>query len=204
MPERSAAPINAPQPRRRIGLLGGSFNPAHQGHRKLSVLALKRLRLDQVWWLVSPQNPLKSSFGMAPLAERLRAARKLATHPRIRVTDLERRLGTRYTVDTLSALRRRCRDQRFVWLMGADNLVQLRHWYRWTRIFALASVAVFDRPGETWRALASLPARRFRHRRVAAARSGSLASRRLPAWTLLHGVNDPTSATALRARQHAR
>ncbi|MBO0712928.1 MAG: nicotinate-nicotinamide nucleotide adenylyltransferase, partial [Acetobacteraceae bacterium] len=119
---------------RRIGLLGGSFNPAHGGHLHVSLLALRHLALDEIWWLVSPQNPLKPADGMAPFANRLEQARRVAAeHPRIRVTDLENRLGaSRYTADTLQALRRRFPRLRFVWLMGGDNLVQIPRWQRWT------------------------------------------------------------------------
>ena len=130
----------------RVGLLGGSFNPAHGGHLHVSREALKRLDLDEVWWLVAPQNPLKAVRGMAPFDKRLAGAKRLARDPRIRVLDLERRLGTRYTVDTVAALRRLFPKIRFVWLMGADNLAQIRHWQRWTRIFAALPIAVFARP----------------------------------------------------------
>ncbi len=126
--------LGAP-PRRRVGLLGGSFNPAHAGHRHISLEALKRLDLDEVWWLVAPQNPLKPARGMAPFKTRLGAAAKLADDRRIKVLDLEAQLGTHYTVDTLAALQRRFPRTRFVWLMGADNLAQIRHWRRWTEIF---------------------------------------------------------------------
>ena len=117
--------------RRRIGLLGGSFNPAHRGHRHISLLALKLLALDEIWWLVSPQNPLKPALGMAPFAARLAAARCVANHPRIKITDLEARLGSRFTAHTLAALRRRFPQTRFVWMMGADNLRQIPHWESW-------------------------------------------------------------------------
>jgi len=121
--------------RARIGLLGGSFNPAHAGHLHISHEALKRFKLDEVWWLVSPQNPLKERAGMAPLAERVKAARKVASGDRrLRVTDLESRLGTYYTVDTLAKLRARLPRLKFVWLMGADNLLQLAHWKNWPGI----------------------------------------------------------------------
>jgi nicotinate-nucleotide adenylyltransferase len=109
----------------RIGLLGGSFNPVHEGHVHISLEAIKRLRLDAVWWLVSPQNPLKSSEGMAPYAERLASAQSYARHPRIHVSGIEKTLGTRYTIDTLRALTKRMPRQQFLWLMGADNLAQL-------------------------------------------------------------------------------
>jgi nicotinate-nucleotide adenylyltransferase len=159
---------------------------------------MKQLRLDAVWWLVSPQNPLKSVAGMAPFAERLAGARRLATHPRIRVSDVERRAGTRFTVDTLAVLRRRFAGCRFVWLMGADNLRQITRWRRWRRIFELAAIAVVDRPGQTQRALAGQAAARFRRRRLPDRAAKALAAARLPAWLLLRGLNDPTSATALR------
>ncbi len=138
-------PLLGDRRHRRVGLLGGSFNPAHDGHLHVSREALKRLRLDEIWWLVSPQNPLKPVAGMASLADRLVGARNVAgMGAHIRVTDLEARLGTRYTADTLAALRRRFPRTRFVWLMGADNLRQISRWDRWERIFALAPIAVFD------------------------------------------------------------
>lgn len=182
--------------RRTIGLLGGSFNPAHEGHRHLSFEALKRLGLDEVWWLVSPQNPLKPARGMASLARRLEKAREVARHPRIRVTDLERVLGTRYTVDTLRLLRRRCRGVRFVWLMGADNLAQIPNWKGWTEIFRLAPIAVFDRPPYARRALAGRAAQRYRQART---KPRNLAAADPPAWAFVRMRPHPASATAIRA-----
>ena len=181
-----------------IGLLGGSFNPAHEGHRHLSLEALKRLRLHQVWWLVSPQNPLKPARGMASLERRLERARQVARHPRIRVSDLERRLGTRYTVDTLRALRRRFRGLRFVWLMGADNLSQIPGWKGWTEIFRLTPIAVFDRPPYARDALAGRAAQAFRHARVA---PGLIAGAEPPAWAFVRMKPHPASATAIRANR---
>ncbi len=189
--------------RRRSGLLGGSFNPAHGGHRHVSLLALKRLRLDQIWWLVSPQNPLKPVAGMAPLADRLASARRAARHPRLKVTDIEARLRTRYTADTLAVLRHRFPRCRFVWIMGADNLVQVHRWDRWTSIFRLVPIAVFDRPGYAFRALASRAAQRFRERRVRESEAGSLAERAAPGWIFLHGARHPASATDIRKRRAA-
>jgi len=186
---------------RRVGLLGGSFNPAHHGHLHVSREALKRLDLDEVWWLVSPQNPLKPVKGMAPFEARLAGARKLARHPRIFVTDLEQRLGTRFTTDTLTELRRRFPRTRFVWLMGADNLAQIRHWERWREIFRLAAVAVFDRPTYCLRALAGLAAQRFKGRRKPPHGVRRLAEAERPAWAFFPIRLDPTSATALRARR---
>ena len=197
-PERLAA---LDPGRRRIGLLGGSFNPAHDGHRHLSLWALRRLGLDRVWWLVSPQNPLKPLAGMAPLADRLAAARRVAHHPAIRVTDVERVLGTRYTADTLCALVRRFPRARFVWLMGADNLRQIRRWDRWNRIFESLPVAVFDRPSYALGALSGLAARRYGPARVPAAAARSLADRPAPAWTFVTMPLHPASATRIRNRR---
>jgi nicotinate-nucleotide adenylyltransferase len=185
--------------RRRIGLLGGSFNPAHAGHLHISRIALKSLALDAVWWLVSPQNPLKPARGMAPFAARLAQARALAAHPRIRVSDIEGRLGSRYTYATLGELKRRFPRARFVWLMGADNLRQIPRWRRWERIFATVPIAVIDRPGYSFGALSGLAAQRFRGHRRRGGAARRLAEAKPPAWTFIHGVRNPTSATALRA-----
>ena len=133
--------------RRRIGLLGGSFNPAHEGHRHVSLEALKRLGLDEIWWLVSPQNPLKSGDGMEPLATRLARAKQVAHHPYIRVEVPELLLGTRYTLDTVRELKRLYPHAHFVWLMGADILPQLVHWAGWRELFAAIPIAAFARPG---------------------------------------------------------
>lgn len=181
---------------RRVGLLGGSFNPAHAGHLHLSVEALKRLRLDEVWWLVSPQNPLKDTHGMAPLAERLASARRLADHPRILVTDLERRLGTTRTARTLDTLAQRFPALRFVWLMGADNLAQMPHWWRWTHIFKAVRVAVFDRSPYSYAALAGAAASRFGQARTD--RAATVWHRTAPAWTYVAMRRHPASATAIR------
>jgi len=181
-----------------VGLLGGSFNPAHAGHRHISLIALKALALDEVWWLVSPQNPLKPVAGMAPLAERLAEARRVAAHPRIRVTDIERRLGTRYTADSLAALKRRYRRHAFVWLMGADNLIEVVRWHRWETIFALVPIAVLDRSSYSYKAIAGRAARRFGRARLAERRARGLASCRPPAWVFLRARTHPASATAIR------
>ncbi|MGE4063726.1 MAG: nicotinate-nucleotide adenylyltransferase [Rhodospirillaceae bacterium] len=179
--------------RRRVGLLGGSFNPAHDGHRHLSLEALKHLRLDQVWWLVSPQNPLKSSREMGTLNERLARARQIASHPKILATDVERRLGTTRTARTLALLTARYPNIAFVWLMGSDNLVQVRRWWRWTQIFRACRVAVFDRSPYSYKALAGAAARRFN--RIGLHRFWS---RPLPVWTYVAMRRHPASATAIR------
>ena len=190
--------------KRRIGLLGGSFNPAHEGHRDLSLAALAYLDLDEVWWLVSPQNPLKPADGMASFAERMASARAMAHHPRIRVTDIEQRLGTRYTADTLRKLVMRFPSYRFVWLMGADNLAQIASWRDWTKIFHLTPIAVFDRPTYTNKALNSLAARRFRRSRRREAALKTLAATPAPAWVFVHHRLNPISATQIRAERARR
>ncbi len=185
---------------RRIGLLGGSFNPAHGGHLHISRLALGRLDLDEVWWLVSPQNPLKPVAGMMPFTQRLEeAARIAAADRRIRVSDIETRLGRTYTADTLAALRRHFPRALFVWLMGGDNLVQLPHWKRWQDIFRTVPVAVFDRSGTALKALAGRAARRFARARVPASAVHRLALMPPPAWVFFHTRLDPRSATRIRA-----
>ncbi len=184
----------------RIGLLGGSFNPAHRGHRAISLIALKRLALDQVWWLVSPQNPLKPRGAMAALAKRIEMARIVARHPRIRVTALEAALGTRYTVDTLRALKAKAPGVHFVWLMGADNLAQISAWRAWPAIFRLVPIAVFDRPRCAYRALAGKAAQRFGRNRITAAAAPTLATRRPPAWIFFRQRLSDISATEIRRR----
>ncbi|HUZ73504.1 MAG TPA: nicotinate-nucleotide adenylyltransferase [Stellaceae bacterium] len=180
-------------------MLGGSFNPAHPGHRHISLEALKRLDLDAVWWLVSPQNPLKARRGMASFARRMASAAALARDPRVAVLDLEARLGTHYTVDTLRALRRRFPRVHFVWLMGADILVELRHWRDWAEIFRRTPVAVFARPTYCHRALAEIAAHRFRRHRIKPGAARRLAEMAAPAWTFLPVRLDPRSATEIRS-----
>ncbi|RAU21910.1 nicotinate-nucleotide adenylyltransferase [Paramagnetospirillum kuznetsovii] len=185
----------------RIGLLGGSFNPAHDGHRHIAQLSLKLLRLHEVWLLVSPQNPLKSTSGMAALAERLASAQAvMAGNPRLRPTTLETALGTRYTADTLTALAIRFPCARFVWLMGADNLAQMEHWARWPRIFRTVPVAIFARGPYSARTLATKAARRFGRFRVSPTRPRALCAKRPPAWAFLHIRRHPASSTAIRSR----
>lgn len=194
-----------PPPGARVGLLGGSFNPAHAWHREISLAALRRLGLDEVWWLVSPQNPLKPVKGMASLADRQASARAAARHRAIRVTDLERLLGTSYTAETLHQLTVRLPYVRFVWLMGADNLVQLTQWKDWQEIFRMVAVAVFDRPTYSFRACASKAARRFGPWRVPERAARGLTNRPPPAWVFLHSRRSTLSATAIRAgRRRAR
>lgn len=184
---------------RRIGLLGGSFNPAHQGHRHVSLEALHRLGLDEVWWLVSPQNPLKSGDGMEPLASRVVRAKEIGRHARIRVEAPELALGTRYTLDTVRALRRHYPKARFVWLMGADILPQLADWQNWRDLFAEIPIAAFARPGWSYAALNSAAPRAFARCRVDAEQARALASCEPPAWCFIPSRLDTHSATAIRA-----
>lgn len=185
----------------KIGLLGGSFNPAHAGHRHISLMAMRRLGLDWVWWLVSPQNPLKPTAGMAPMAERFASARKAARHPRIYVSDLETRLGTQYTADTLRELTRRYPRTRFVWLMGADNLAMFTKWQNWQSIMRAVPIAVIDRPGYALRALRGPAARRYARYRLPQGKARRAQASRPPVWLLLRGPRHTASATEIRRRE---
>jgi len=192
-----------PPPGARIGLLGGSFNPAHEGHREISREALTRLGLDRVWWLVSPQNPLKPSAGMAPLDARIAGARRAADDRRILVTGLEAKLGSTYTADTLATLVRLLPRVRFVWLMGADNLIQVHSWRNWPQIFNTLPVAVFDRPFYSLGALSGKAARTFARYRLKESSARRLAEARPPAWAFIRCRLNPQSATEIRARKPA-
>lgn len=181
-----------------VGLLGGSFNPAHEGHRYISLEAMKRLRLDEVWWLVSPQNPLKPTEGMQPLEVRLAYAWKIGRHPRLRVTDIEAQLHTSFTYDTLLKLKKKFSKVRFVWLMGADNLAQFPCWKRWQDITKLLPIAVFDRGGVTTRALAGKMAKTFNNQLIKQRECSFLAANNPPAWGVIRIRKHPASATELR------
>jgi len=182
----------------RIGLLGGSFNPAHPGHRHVADAARRALRLDEVWLLVSPGNPLKPVRGMAPFAERLDSARRIADGRRVIAADVERRLGLRETERTLSRLRRLFPRARFVWIMGADNLAQLPRWRRWRRLARRTPIAVLPRPGSTRRALHGAAATALRrHRRRCGALLAAPRGPHAP-WCLVHAREHPASATAIR------
>lgn len=183
---------------RTVGLLGGSFNPAHDGHRHISLMALKHLQLDAVWWMVSPQNPLKTTKDMAPLRERMQSAQQVSNHPQIVATDIEQYLNTRYTADTLAKLLRHFSQTQFVWLMGTDNLLQVHKWQDWESIFRSVPVCVLDRPPRG-NSLKSCPAAmRFRDRMIPEVAAKTLKDRPLPAWTILHIPLNHLSATAIR------
>jgi nicotinate-nucleotide adenylyltransferase len=182
----------------RIGLLGGSFNPPHDAHRAISLFAIKRLKLDRVWWLVTPGNPLKDPGALHDLDQRAEAARRIANDPRIDVTCLESVIGTRYTVDTITYLRRRAAGLRFVWIMGADNLAQFHRWQSWRRIASQVPIAVIDRPPQSFRALAAPAAQALARYRLPENRAGRLADHRAPAWVFLTGMKLALSSTGLR------
>lgn len=182
------------------GLLGGSFNPAHGGHRGISLFAIRALRLEEMWWLVSPGNPLKPRAGMAPLAARLASANRMARRAPIRPTAIEQRLGTRYTVETIRRLIRRYPRRRFVWIMGADNLAQFHEWRKWREIASLVPIAVIARPEYDRAAHAAKAMGWLRSAVRPQAQARNWTSWRPPAIVLLRFRPDPRSATALRAR----
>lgn len=182
-----------------IGLLGGSFDPPHQGHVHITREALKRFGLDRVWWLVSPGNPLKEQ-GPAPLVERIAAARQIMDHPRVEISDFEARAGTRYTAETLNALQKTYPQARFVWLMGADNLVQLPQWQDWRWIMETVPVGVLARPGDRIRARNSKAARVYKAARIKGRRSRELAMAEAPAWCFVNVPMRDDSSSAIRAQ----
>jgi nicotinate-nucleotide adenylyltransferase len=190
-------------PNMRIGLLGGSFNPAHAGHRQISLAALKRLGLDQVWWLVSPGNPLKDVGKMPELEKRVEAARTIARHPKIVVTGFEAGQKSPYTIDTISFLKRRYPTVDFVWLMGADNLASFHRWRAWEELFGLVPIAVLDRPGYRLKARASKAAQRFAFAALDETDARGLAGMEPPAWTLLTLPLSSLSSTRLRGGKDA-
>jgi len=187
------------RPGMRVGLFGGSFNPAHDGHAHVAETALSRLDLDRVVWLVSPQNPLKARHETAPLADRMASARSMAKGPAMIVSDVETRIGTAWTVDTVRALKARHPGVRFVWLMGSDNLASFHKWRGWTDIMRMMPVAVVARPGSLLESRAAPAARRFAGHRVSSDEARMLPMMTAPAWTYLTAPLNLSSSTALRA-----
>ena len=183
---------------RTVGLLGGSFNPAHEGHRHISLYALKLLKLDAVWWMVSPQNPLKSTKDMATIKQRLQSAHDASQHPKIFPTDIERHLGTRYTADSLEALKQHFPATRFVWLMGTDNLRQIHRWEEWEKIFQSVPICVLDRPPRHNSIKSCKAFERFRPYLKDQEAAASLPTTPPPVWTILHIPLNATSATEIR------
>ena len=181
-----------------VGLFGGSFNPPHAGHALVAEIAMRRLQLDQLWWMVTPGNPLKSTRELAPLAERLRLSEKITPDPRIKVTAFEAAYHVRYTADTLALIKARNPGVDFVWIMGADNLRDFHKWQRWREIITTFPIAVIDRPGATLALLSSVVAKTFDYARIDEADAATLAHRRAPAWTFIHGPRSLLSSTAIR------
>ena len=204
----SVVPAEAPEaPRRRrarrVGLFGGSFNPAHDGHLHISQIALKALNLDELWWLVSPQNPLKPRADMAPFEARVADARRISQDRRIKVSGLEAELGLGFTADTVRYLKRRYPGTRFVWLMGADNLPGFTRWRRWAEIYKALPVAVFDRAPYASQVHAAVPSIRFARHQLPERQSRRLADLTPPVWSFLHSRLHAASATAIRVAQRA-
>lgn len=187
------------RPGMRIGLLGGSFDPAHEGHALITREALKRFGLDEVWWLVSPGNPLKAR-GPAPMEDRLARARDVMQHPRVRITDLEARLGTRYTFATLAATMESYPGVQFVWLMGADNLAEFHRWENWRDIMGLVPIAVMARPGQRISARLSPAARMFRAHKLKSREAMRIAGMMPPVWVFVNVPMSDLSSTRIRAR----
>ncbi|MGD9924879.1 MAG: nicotinate-nucleotide adenylyltransferase [Pseudorhodoplanes sp.] len=193
---RVTLPLHAPG--MRIGLFGGSFNPAHEAHRAVSLLAMKRLQLDRLWWLVTPGNPLKDTRGLPGLDERVAQAAALADHPRIDVTGFEAVIGTKYSCDTIRFILNEAPGTHFVWIMGADNLKGFHHWKNWRDIFLMLPIAVVDRGGLSLRAASGAAAISFARARIPESRASTLPGLPPPAWVYLHGVKSDLSSTALR------
>ncbi|MEE9452850.1 MAG: nicotinate-nucleotide adenylyltransferase [Paracoccaceae bacterium] len=183
----------------RIGLLGGSFDPPHIGHVHITKQALRRFGLDRIWWMLSPGNPLKSN-GPAPMAQRLVACREIMQHPRVEITDIETHLNTRYTADTLEKLQEMHPEVRFVWLMGADNLVNFHRWERWEWIMQNVPIGITSRPGEHLKAAQSRAAQKYDTARISFNAAQSLPFKPPPAWCLLEGPVVDVSSTQIRAR----
>lgn len=197
VPDRYLAMPHAPRGTV-VGLFGGSFNPPHAGHALVAEIAIRRLRLDQLWWIVTPGNPLKDPAELLPLAERLRLCEAMARHPKIRVTAFEASHQVRFTADTVALVKARNPGVNFVWVMGADNLAGFHRWQRWRTIAQTVPIAIIDRPGSTLSYLSSRMAQTFVHARRDEEDAPRLARFAPPAWTFIHGPRSSLSSTALR------
>ena len=189
------------EPGMSVGLFGGSFNPPHDGHLLVSELALRRIALDQVWWMVTPGNPLKQNSDLPPLATRIGWSEAINEDPRVKVTAFEARYNVNYTAQTLDLVKARNKGVRFVWIMGADNLATFHHWQDWRKIAKTFPIAVIDRPGSTLSFLSSVMAKTFAHARVDENDAALLPYLATPAWTFIHGPRSPLSSTAIRNGQ---
>jgi nicotinate-nucleotide adenylyltransferase len=186
-----------------VGLFGGSFNPPHAGHALVAEIALRRLALDRLWWMVTPGNPLKNTHELAPLAERIALSQRIATNPRIEITAFEAAHRVRYTADTLALIRARNPGVDFVWIMGADSLRDFHRWQRWREIMMTFPVAIIDRPGATLSFLSSVAAKTFDYARIDERDAQVLARKSAPAWTFIHGPRSSLSSSAIRAGTQA-
>ena len=185
-----------------IGLFGGSFNPPHAGHALVAEIALRRLGLDQLWWMVTPGNPLKNRADLAPLATRIKACEALVSDPRIKITAFEQSFGVTYTANTLRLIKAKNPLARFIWIMGADNLRSFHRWQNWRTIAETFPIAVIDRPGATLAYLSSTMAQAYSHARVDEDDAGILWTKTAPAWMFIHGPRSTLSSTALRNAQN--
>jgi len=181
-----------------VGLFGGSFNPPHAGHALVAEIALRRLGLDQLWWMVTPGNPLKSRSELASLEDRIAACERLVSDPRIKVTAFEKSLGISYTANTLAKVKAKNPHVRFIWIMGADNLKSFHRWQQWRRIAETFPIAVIDRPGSTLSYLSSTMAQAYSQARIDEDDAGVLWKKNAPAWVFIHGPRSTLSSTALR------
>ena len=185
----------------KIALLGGSFNPAHSGHVQISEIALKKLNLDYVWWLVSPRNPIKNYENLIPIEQRIEKAKNIISNKKILVTDIERKINTKYTIDTLKYLTTRYGERKFVWLMGADNLTNFHLWKSWKEIAKIIPIVIIDRPESSLKSLASLAANYLRQYRLDEADSNYLIHKKLPAWIFIHDQLNGISSTEVRNKK---
>jgi len=182
----------------KVGLYGGSFNPPHQGHKHLAMTALRRFQLDQIWWMVSPGNPLKEKATFRPVEERISQSRTLVHHPHVKITGFETGLHATSTIESVAFIQKHCPKVRFVWLMGADNLCNFHLWQQWRRLAGMVGLGIIDRPGSSLAALASPAAHALSHFRLAEAHAAYLAYQRPPAWCFLHTVRVDVSSSHLR------